>query len=399
MVGQKFGKLTVIERSPNKGSNGAIRWICECDCGEKCEAVGSDLRNGRKTHCGCSRKTNKIDLTNQRFGKLVAICPTERRVNGKVIWKCVCDCGSIHYVHSGNLTSGAVRSCGCINSPLKGIDLAGQKFGLLTVIGKQDEYQQQCLCECGNIINIPTYELIHKGRKVCGECNIHNTVGQKFGNWTVIDCTKEKTKDGYYLYTCQCDCGNIEKKTISTLRSQKGEFCNVCRIHDLTGQVFTYLTVISKSDYQNEKRGAWWNCQCQCGNIIKVYGGNLVSGNTKSCGCIRESSGELKIRTLLEEHNILFETQKTFDSCRFADTQALARFDFYLPDYNIIIEYDGQQHYKERQGWEDLSKIQQRDLYKNEWCKENNITLIRIPYTDFSKIEINDLLLESEYIL
>ena len=84
-----------------------------------------------------------------------------------------------------------------------------------------------------------------------------------------------------------------------------------------------------------------WRCKCDCGKEVIVQSSNLINGNTKSCGCLKESAGELKIRELLTKNNIRFETQKTFETCRFTSTNALARFDFYLLDYNILIEYDG----------------------------------------------------------
>lgn len=61
-------------------------------------------------------KNNFKDLVGQKFGLLTAIAPTEARTfsNGCVIWKCVCDCGSIHYANSNNLIFGRVKSCGCL---------------------------------------------------------------------------------------------------------------------------------------------------------------------------------------------------------------------------------------------------------------------------------------------
>lgn len=52
--------------------------------------------------------------------------------------------------------------------------------------------------------------------------------------------------------------------------------------------------------------------------------------------------GETKIKKLLTENNIKFETQKIFSNFRYQDTQQFPRYDFYLPDYNILIEYDGE---------------------------------------------------------
>ena len=63
-----------------------------------------------------------------------------------------------------------------------------------------------------------------------------------------------------------------------------------------------------------------------------------------------------------------------------------------MPAYNILIEYDGAQHYEEcGHGWfteEKLQEIKKRDEYKTKWCKENNIPLIRIPYTEYENLSI-----------
>jgi very-short-patch-repair endonuclease/uncharacterized protein YozE (UPF0346 family) len=72
-------------------------------------------------------------------------------------------------------------------------------------------------------------------------------------------------------------------------------------------------------------------------------------------------------------------------------TKRYLRADFFLPDYNVIIEYDGKQHYKKMfNNSEKLLKQQERDLLKNNWCKENNIKLLRIPYTIYKAEDIKD---------
>ena len=69
------------------------------------------------------------------------------------------------------------------------------------------------------------------------------------------------------------------------------------------------------------------------------------------------------------------------------------RFDFYLPEYNRLIEYDGIQHYKERNFFKDtLEEIQNRDIIKNNFALNNNIDLIRIPYWKQNSITINTIL-------
>ena len=107
------------------------------------------------------------------------------------------------------------------------------------------------------------------------------------------------------------------------------------------------------------------------------------------------SKGELKIRNFLINNDINFIEEYTFDDLK---DKSRLRFDFYLPDLNLFIEYDGEQHFKENiqsSGWNSKKNydiIKYRDNYKNQWCKENNILLIRIPYTHYDEICIEDLL-------
>lgn len=81
----------------------------------------------------------------------------------------------------------------------------------------------------------------------------------------------------------------------------------------------------------------------------------------------------------------------------------VAKFDFYVNE-KYIIEYDGETHYQYNlHGWhneEQLKAQQERDIIKNQWCKDNNIPLIRIPYTHLKDLKLEDLLLEtSQFII
>jgi very-short-patch-repair endonuclease len=154
------------------------------------------------------------------------------------------------------------------------------------------------------------------------------------------------------------------------------------RIADLGGRL------LNKQDYINRtERNLVIEC-IYCGTpfitslvLFSQHGGQMCP-NCKD----DESIGERRIRTYLESNNILFEQEKWFSNCR--DIKPLP-FDFYLPDYNTIIEFDGEQHYKQGHFTHShLSYVQKHDTIKNEYCKNNNITLIRIPYWDMNNIEI-----------
>lgn len=114
ITGQRFGRLLAVGRTHNIGKHTA--WLCKCDCGNKTIVNTTHLVSGDTRSCGCLHKevTSK-DLTGQRFGRLIAVRPTGNRNGTNVIWECLCDCGSITYVGSGNLSSGRTKSCGCLN--------------------------------------------------------------------------------------------------------------------------------------------------------------------------------------------------------------------------------------------------------------------------------------------
>lgn len=128
-----------------------------------------------------------------------------------------------------------------------------------------------------------------------------------------------------------------------------------------------------------------------CGNSFKSYISHIANGLIQSCGCKKISVGEEKIEKILISLNIKYEKQKTFSECK--NFYSLP-FDFYLPDYNCCIEYDGVQHFEALGGWnteEALQGIRYRDNIKNQYCKNNSIKLIRIPYYNYN-------LLNKEYL-
>lgn len=102
--------------------------------------------------------------------------------------------------------------------------------------------------------------------------------------------------------------------------------------------------------------------------------------------CNSSSRGEDRVKAYLENNGINFNRNYQFEDC--VRVRKL-KFDFYLPNKNICIEYDGEHHYQENKyfGEGNLEYMNKNDLIKSEYCTENNINLIRIPYWDLDKIE------------
>ena len=104
------------------------------------------------------------------------------------------------------------------------------------------------------------------------------------------------------------------------------------------------------------------------------------------CPACRESKGERAIRLWLTKHKVKYEAQKSFPGC--ANVKPL-HFDFYLPDYNMCIEFDGLQHFIEDDFYTKVNKldyIQHCDSIKTDYCKNNNIRLLRIPYNELNRV-------------
>ena len=219
-------------------------------------------------------------------------------------------------------------------------------------------------------------------------------------------------------WLCKCFCGNEFITRGDALKSGHTKSCGCLQKEsakntitkwnksialNLTNQKFGKLTALYSLN-KPEKGGTsiLWECVCDCGNHCQVSASKLKSHSIISCGCA-SSKGEAKIQSILEQNNIIFETQKQFDTCRVGNN-IRARFDFYIPENNYLIEYDGNVHYFcNNQGWnneQNLEKVKLNDYIKNKWCLDNNIPLIRIPYTIYNTLKLEDLLLKtSNYII
>lgn len=242
--------------------------------------------------------------------------------------------------------------------------------------------------------------------------------GQQYNDWLVlyrdIEYSGSKIK-----WVCKClACNNTIKsvfgsdlkqnksKNCGCIRKQKIALRNTENYKNITNKRYGYLVAIEPTE-KRQNTYVVWKCKClNCGRTdVEVCLHDLEKGNTFSCGCMTESHGEYLIKQLLWLNNIPFVIEKTFQTCRFPDTNALARFDFYVNN-RYIIEYDGSQHFSamtyNKCGWnnkENFEKTLIHDKIKNEWCIKNCIPLIRIPYTLKDNIKIEDLIPETSKFL
>ena len=114
IVGMRSGRLVVIERTNIKRGSSYL-WRCCCDCGKEILEEAYRIKNGHVRSCGCSRKYNRMkDITGQKFGRLTAIERLEKKEGHCYKWLCKCECGKSTEVSTTRLTHGLVRSCGCV---------------------------------------------------------------------------------------------------------------------------------------------------------------------------------------------------------------------------------------------------------------------------------------------
>ncbi len=251
LIGQTFGRLTVLGPAGKIGRSKA--WRCRCECGNETVVRAASLRAGLTRSCGClnrdASRAKRLDLTGQEFGRLTVVEPAED-TDGCAMWRCRCECGNEIAVRGDYLRSGHVMSCGCMRreTPKGKLDLTGQAFGDLTVLGPAEKIGRftawRCRCTCGNEAVVKTVRL----------------------------------RAGYAT-SCGCKGTSHSRRKL-----------------DLTGQRYGYLTVLEPAGNSNGRTA--WRCRCDCGRETVVRTGHLRDGSTKSCGCRNGRGPDLAGRDL-----------------------------------------------------------------------------------------------------
>ena len=198
-------------------------------------------------------------------------------------------------------------------------------------------------------------------------------------------------------------CGHIwHPKASCLLVSQNtsgGTGCKQCYTNRQTKNINVFKSELYKKNINIKLIGEYINsytktlfkcyeCEKQC--EWSTTPASVLSGH-KSSMCTM-SNGVVIIKKFLDNHSIAYTMEQTFEKCK--NVYPL-RFDFYLPEYNCCIEYDGEQHYSpvNFHGCSDIKSdmsFQQtkfNDIIKNEYCISNNINLLRIPFFELNNIE------------
>lgn len=223
-----------------------------------------------------------------------------------------------------------------------------------------------------------------------------NLVGDTYGEFTVIEMLYGyKIVNGKPRTYCRCIGVDGNEYIIRADGLRCGLVKTVDGVNretdiDLTNMKFGLLTVICVTDKRANNGSKMWHCRCDCGGECDVSTSNLKRGHTRSCGCRHRSKWEYFLCNYLSSLKIKFEEQKRFYGCKNIKGTDMLPFDFYIPKYNLLIEYDGLHHFEPIDGWggeEKFIKTKENDSIKNKYCKNNEIRLLRIPFY-FSEEEI-----------
>lgn len=223
--------------------------------------------------------------------------------------------------------------------------------------------------------------------------------GQDYGHWHVIE-RGPNDKSGRARWLCECTlCGTKKYVSGGHLRSGRSTSCGCTKMEKMRqacikheeGKTYGWLHVermaTEEEKPRHDRTGVYWVCTClKCGrkNVV-VFGDYLRNGDTTSCGCVL-SVNESRIAQMLDSMNFSYKQQFSFEQL----TSTGRECDRLLFDFAIfnkeqlvyLIEYDGIQHFNSKHAWKEngFETTRKNDLLKNQYCFENNIPLIRIPY-------------------
>lgn len=215
--------------------------------------------------------SRKLDITDQRFGRLTAISCTEMRDHNYVIWKCKCDCGREEFVPVNKLKNGSARSCGCLKQEKQ---LVAKRFGQLVVIQRssqlklpEKEWVWDCVCDCGNIVSVTTKDLTNGEVLTCG-CPLLKQNSKE-------ESLKEEPKLTSEEWNLDFEFDDDWEEVLI-----EEEHC-IAENSIITENQFGDLMLKDSGETAKEKLVC--ECVCKCGRSIFVWTDDLFAGKIKSC--------------------------------------------------------------------------------------------------------------------
>lgn len=233
-------------------------------------------------------------------------------------------------------------------------------------------------------IKLTTEEFIKRAKEVHGERYDYSLVDYKKSQTKIkIICHEHgifEQRPNDHLSNKGCkQCGLKQKNKNKTLSLK--QFIEKAKL--IHGNKYDY----SKTVYVHSKQKVIITCN-KHGDFKQRPTRHLCGDGCPICN---SSKGEIKIKFILDNYNINYNHQHKFIDCR---NKKPLPFDFYLPEHNICIEFDGKQHFSNNYGWSSSKEkrninflnLKRNDKIKDEYCELNNIRLIRIPYWNYNNI-------------
>ena len=278
--------------------------------------------------------------------------------------------------------------------------IESENYTLVSTEYKNVTTKLKMICSEGHECEI-SWANFHNNNRRCRKCGRKKaSEKQKLTIEFVKEAFKEK---GYTLLEdiyvdahtpMKYICSNGHEHKINWTNFNTGQGCSKCRDEKLREErQFSYEYIseyvrkygyeIISEEYVNARTPL--ELKCPQGHLCYITFWDFKKGSRCNV-CENKYKGERRIAKYLDDNNINYITQKTFKDCK--DISYL-KYDFYIPSLNICIEYDGEQHYQVGfgKGEEGLADRKRKDKIKTNYCVNNNINLLRIPYWDFENIE------------
>ena len=339
-------------------------------------------------------KEEFIDKAIQKHGDKYDYSLVEYK-NNRIKIKIICPVhGIFEQVPSSHLNGNACKLCYLISKNLntdefiiKAIKKHGDRYDYSLVDYKNSNDKIKIIC-----LNHGIFEQAPKSHlegQNCPKCNI--ITNEKFiknaegvhGN--KYDYSLVNYKNNYTKIKIICSIHGIFEQTPANHMSCKNDCPKCASILSNTEDFTTKANIVHENkydyslvDYKNNRTKVKIIC-LKHGIFEQLPSSHL---NKQGCPICNESKGENVIRKYLKDNGIKYKKQKTFDGCNY---KYPLRFDFYLIKHNICIEYDGMQHFRPVNyfgGIDTFNYILIKDEIKNQYCKNNNIKLIRIRYDE-----------------
>lgn len=350
-------------------------------------------------------------------------------INVKEELLCLCKCGNEFKVTFDRFKHQKKNRCGycstqiCWNYEMikRYIEVdSGSECKLLSTEYVRNDKNLELQCKCGNVF-ITTFARFKKIKQYqCKNCSteaLHSD--QRLSYDSVKQYIEIESNSGCKLLSktykknthrleIMCKCGNVFFTSYNKFRTQNHQQCKECGLEIRCKArrvpyniIKNYIEIESDSSCKlitTEIKSVTQKLKivCKCGNIFYKSFSKFKTANQQTCPCCAKSKGEISIEKYLIGKNIQYKPQYSNIDCIYK--KALP-FDFAIIGINdnilCLIEYDGEQHFKpvafggikKEIATINFEEIKIRDQIKNDYCQQNNITLIRIPYWEFDNIE------------